>query len=54
MIKLDLNLLCIIDLSDTYYIKNYNNYINEFEKEWQNYKDSLKKVISEKEEEMKE
>lgn len=42
------------DYSDTYYIRNHNNYINEFEKEWQCYKDSLKKVISEKEEEMKE
>ena len=41
------------DYSDTYYIRNYNNYINEIEKQYQCYKDGLKKVISEKEEEMK-
>ena len=41
------------DYSDTYYIKNYNNYINEIEKEWQYYKNGLKIRISEKEEEMK-
>lgn len=39
------------DYCDTYYIRNYNNYINEIEKEWQCYKDRLKEAISEKEKE---
>ena len=40
------------DFCDTYYIRNYNNYIKKKKKEWQCYKNKLKKVISEKEKEM--